>query len=114
MHFLPSAWIGSTQHALTFFPSVIVGRLFDIGYFRLPFAAGSLLVIIGAFVAPECKVYWQFMLCQGLGVGIDCGLMFCFVTHWWEKRRGLALGLASGGGGGGAALGGTVFPILIR
>ncbi|KAJ7459402.1 MFS general substrate transporter [Mycena galericulata] len=115
-HSTPSeiAWIGSIQHAMIFLPAVIVGRLFDTGHYRIPFAAGGLLIIITAFLVPECKVYWQFMLCQGFGVGIGCGLMFCtmitVVSHWFKKRRGFALGVTSGGGG----LGATVFPVLLR
>ncbi|KAJ7054654.1 major facilitator superfamily domain-containing protein [Mycena amicta] len=108
------AWIGSAQHAMIFIPSVLIGRLFDIGYFRIPYASGSALIVITTFLIPECKVYWHFLLCQGFGIGIGCGLMFCsmlsVVTHWFEKRRGLALGATSGGG----ALGATVLPILIR
>ncbi|KAJ7783965.1 major facilitator superfamily domain-containing protein [Mycena maculata] len=115
-HSTPSeiAWIGSIQHALFFLPALVVGRMFDIGYFRIPFAAGGLLIVLTAFLVPECKVYWHFMLCQGVGVGIGGGLMFCtmitIVTHWWKKRRGFALGVTSGGG----ALGATVLPIVIR
>jgi len=115
-HSTPSeiAWIGSVQQAMIFFPALVVGRLFDIGYYRLPFAAGGLLIVLTTFLVPECKVYWHFMLCQGFGVGIGCGLMFCtmitIVTHWFKKRRGFALGVTSAGG----ALGATVFPILIR
>ncbi|KAF8185923.1 major facilitator superfamily domain-containing protein [Mycena galopus ATCC 62051] len=115
-HSTPSqiAWIGSMQHAMIFFPAVVVGRLFDIGYYRGPFASGGLLIVLMTFLVPECKVYWHFLLCQGFGVGIGCGLMFCtmitVVTHWWKKRRGFALGVTSAGGG----LGATVFPIVIR
>ncbi|KAJ7493693.1 major facilitator superfamily domain-containing protein [Mycena latifolia] len=115
-HSTPSeiAWIGSIQHAMIFFPAVIVGRLFDIGHFRIPYAAGGLLIVLATFLVPECKVYWHYMLCQGFGAGIGSGLMFCtmltIITHWWKKRRGFALGITSAGG----ALGSTVFPIIIR
>ncbi|KAJ7641994.1 MFS general substrate transporter [Roridomyces roridus] len=115
-HSTPSqiAWIGSIQHCMVFLPSALVGRLFDLGYFRVPFASGTLLIVIATFLVPQCKVYWHYLICQGLVVGIGCGLMFCSmftaVTHWWNKRRGFALGLMAGGG----ALGGTVLPIVIR
>ncbi|KAJ7614783.1 MFS general substrate transporter [Roridomyces roridus] len=115
-HSTPSqiAWIGSLQHAMIFFPSLFVGRLFDIGYFRVPFATGGVLIVVMTFLVPECKVYWHFVVCQGFGVGLGCGFMFCTmltaVTHWWKKHRGFALGVTSGGG----ALGATVLPIIIR
>ncbi|KAJ6468798.1 major facilitator superfamily domain-containing protein [Mycena sanguinolenta] len=115
-HSTPSeiSWIGSVQHAMIFVPAVLVGRLFDIGYFRIPFAGGSLLIVLTTFLVPECKVYWHFMLCQGFGVGIGSGLMFCtmitMVTHWFKKRRGFALGVTCFGG----AIGATVQPIILR
>ncbi|KAF7373923.1 MFS general substrate transporter [Mycena sanguinolenta] len=115
-HSTPSeiSWIGSIQRAMIYVPAVLVGRLFDIGYFRIPFAGGSLLIVLTTFLVPECKVYWHFMLCQGFGVGIGCGLMFCTmittVTHWFNKRRGFALGVASFG----SAIGATVQPIILR
>ncbi|KAJ7153098.1 major facilitator superfamily domain-containing protein [Mycena crocata] len=108
------SWIGSIQHATIFLPALLIGRLFDIGYYRIPFATGSLLIVVTTFLVPQCKVYWHFMLCQGFGIGIGCGLMFCtmltIVTHWFHNKRGFALGATSGGG----ALGATVFPIIIR
>ncbi|KAJ7661964.1 major facilitator superfamily domain-containing protein [Mycena polygramma] len=111
---LRSSTPSEMQHAMIFIPALLVGRLFDIGYYRTPFAAGSLLIILTTFLVPECKVYWHFMLCQGFGVGIGAGLMFCtmltIVTHWFNKRRGFALGLTSFGGG----LGATVQPIILR
>ncbi|KAJ7123542.1 MFS general substrate transporter [Mycena epipterygia] len=115
-HSTPSeiSWIGSIQHAMIFLPSILMGRLFDVGYYRIPFAVGSGLVIVTTFLVPQCTLYWHFLLCQGFGVGIGSGLMFStmltVVTHWWNKKRGLALGVTSAGG----ALGATIFPIIIR
>ncbi|KAJ6620495.1 MFS general substrate transporter [Mycena sp. CBHHK59/15] len=101
-------------HAMIFIPSVFVGRLFDIGFFRIPFTAGTILIVVATFLIPQCKVYWHFMLCQGFGIGVGSGLMFCalvsIVTHWWKRKRGLALGITTCGG----ALGATIFPVIIR
>ncbi|KAJ7123528.1 MFS general substrate transporter [Mycena epipterygia] len=108
------AWIGSLQHSLIFLPGLISGRLFDIGFFRIPYATGSLLIVIANFLIPMCKVYWHYLLCQGFAIGLGCGLTFTptatIITHWWKRRRGLAFGIAASGG----ALGGTFFPIVIR
>ncbi|KAF8217349.1 MFS general substrate transporter [Mycena galopus ATCC 62051] len=124
------AWIGSIQvrpmlvaayfdqthskHGMTTIPALLAGRLFDIGYYRIPFAVGSILIVLTTFLVPLCNVYWHFLLCQGFGVGIGSGLMFCtmltIVTHWFKKRRGFALGLACLGTG----LGGTVQPVILR
>ncbi|KAJ7884677.1 MFS general substrate transporter [Mycena leptocephala] len=115
-HSSPSqiAWIGSVQRCIIFAPGVIVGRLFDLGYFRLPFATGSLFIIAATFIIPVCKVYWHFLLCQGFMIGMGCGLTFgtsaTIITHWWKQKRGLALGVASCG----SLVGGVFFPIVLR
>ncbi|KAJ7493669.1 monocarboxylate permease [Mycena latifolia] len=108
------AWIGSLQHSLIFLPGILVGRLFDFEFSRIPYAAGSALIILGTFLVPLGKVYWHFILCQGLEIGVECGLIFpgtsASVTYWWKRRRGLAFGIMASGG----ALGGTFFPIVSR
>ena len=65
-----SAWIGSVQYALVFLPGLIFGRLFDIGYFRIPFLTASSVLVICTFLIAECTQYWHFMLCQGLAIGV--------------------------------------------
>ncbi|KAJ7679884.1 hypothetical protein B0H17DRAFT_1161223 [Mycena rosella] len=108
-----SAWIGSVQRCIIFAPDVIVGRLFDLGYFRLPFATGSLFIIAATFIVPVCKVYCHFLLCQGFMIEMGCGLTFgtsaTIITHWWKRKHGLALGVASCG----SSLGGVFFPICL-
>lgn len=51
-------------------PGLLVGRIFDLGWFRLPFALGSIMVVVSAFLVAECKEYWQFLLCQGFLIGV--------------------------------------------
>ncbi|OAX32574.1 MFS general substrate transporter [Rhizopogon vinicolor AM-OR11-026] len=112
-HLSPStiAWIGSSQYALVWFPALATGRLFDLGYFKMPCFAASCILIACMFVIPECTQYWQFLLTQGLVLGVSCGFMLCpalaVVSHWFSpKRRGFALGITSIGSSSGS----TVFP----
>jgi len=102
------------QYALVFFPGLVTGRLFDIGYFKIPYFFGSCLLIVCTFLIAECEVYWQFFLVQGLGIGLGCGITFgpalAIVSHWFSKRRGLALGFTAVG----SSVGGTVFPIVAQ
>lgn len=59
-----------TKYALVFLPGIVVGRLFDIGYFRSIFLTSSALLVAATFLIAQCTEYWQFLLCQGLAVGV--------------------------------------------
>ncbi|KAG0707852.1 MFS general substrate transporter [Suillus ampliporus] len=115
-HNTPStiAWIGSTQYALTYFPALATGRLFDLGYFKIPCFAASCVIVACAFLTAECTQYWQFFLVQGLGMGLCSGIIvgpaLVVISHWFKKKRGLALSLAAIG----ASIGSTVFPVAAQ
>ncbi|KAF9258995.1 MFS general substrate transporter [Marasmius fiardii PR-910] len=108
------AWIGSVQYALVFLPALPIGRLFDLGYFKIPFLISSCAIVAGAFLTGECTKYWQFMLCQGILQGVACGCVYGptmgVIGHWFKERRGRAMGLTAVG----SSIGGTVFPIASR
>ncbi|CAE6414885.1 unnamed protein product [Rhizoctonia solani] len=108
------AWIGSVQYALVFLPGLVTGRLFDLGHYRIPQLCAAVLLIIGTFLAAECHEYWQFLLCQGIAIGLASGFLFgptiAVVSHWFRARRGLALGILASG----SSIGGTVIPIAVR
>ncbi|KAG8695870.1 hypothetical protein FRC11_001143, partial [Ceratobasidium sp. 423] len=109
-----TAWIGSIQYALVFLPGLVTGRMFDLGYFRGPQIAAASLFVVGTFLTAECKEYWQFLLCQGLAVGLASGILFgptiAIIAHWFKARRGLAIGIAASG----SSVGGTIIPIVAR
>ncbi|KAG9119730.1 hypothetical protein FRC07_005101, partial [Ceratobasidium sp. 392] len=108
------AWIGSIQYALVFLPGLITGRLFDLGHYRIPQISATVLLILAAFLTAECKEYWQFLLCQGVTIGLSCGFLFgptiAVISHWFRDRRGLAFGILASG----SSIGGTVLPITVR
>lgn len=60
-----------------------------------------------------CKEYWQFMLAQGLLLGLGMGLMvfpaMTAVSQFFDKKRAAALGLAVSG----SSIGGIVMPIIL-
>ncbi|KAF8147570.1 MFS general substrate transporter [Crassisporium funariophilum] len=105
------AWIGSIQYSLVFLPGIVVGRFFDLGYFRSIFLTSSGILVGATFLVAECTEYWQFVLCQGIAVGLGCGGIFgptsAVIAHWFKKRRGLAMGFVAVG----SSIGGTVLPI---
>ncbi|KAI0707813.1 MFS general substrate transporter [Earliella scabrosa] len=108
------AWIGSVQYALVFIPGLVVGRIFDMGYVKLPIGLASALLVAVTFLTAECKEYWQFLVCQGFGCGLASGTIFAIVVgcpaHWFKRRLGFALGIMALG----SSVGGTLFPILVR
>ncbi|CCM00597.1 uncharacterized protein FIBRA_02633 [Fibroporia radiculosa] len=108
------AWIGSVQYALVFIPGLIFGRLFDIGYFKLPVSIAAAVLVTATFLVAECKEFWQLVLCQGLAVGFASGAVFGpvmgILPHWFQKRLGIAYGLTATG----SSIGGTLFPIAVR
>jgi MCP family monocarboxylic acid transporter-like MFS transporter 10 len=61
-----SAWIGSIQYCLYFMPGLIMGRLVDIGSYRIPFYAAAALYPGGVIATAQCSQYWQTLLSQAL------------------------------------------------
>ncbi|KAG1787917.1 MFS general substrate transporter [Suillus plorans] len=116
LHTSPStiAWIGSTQYAFMCLPSLATGRMFDLGYFKIPFFTASCVLVACTFLTAECTKFWQLFLTQGVGLGVSCGFLFSpavvIVSHWFSKRRGLALSLTTVG----TALGSIVFPVVAQ
>ncbi|TCD70282.1 hypothetical protein EIP91_004183 [Steccherinum ochraceum] len=75
-------------------------------------------IVLGSFFANFATFgyvnswgYWQFLLCQGFFIGISCGVVFGpsmgMISHWFKRRRGIALGISAVG----SSVGGTIFPI---
>lgn len=60
-----------------------------------------------------CNKYYQFMLSQGILGGISIGLIMspamAATPHYFQKKRGAAMGLAVAG----SSLGGVIFPIAL-
>lgn len=108
------AWIGSIQVFLLFFLGTFSGRLTDAGYFRHVFAFGSFMQLLGIFMASISTQYWQFILAQGICVGIGNGCMFCpgvaIVSTYFSKKKSLAIGISASG----SAVGGMIFPVMVQ
>ncbi|KAH9079675.1 major facilitator superfamily domain-containing protein, partial [Lactarius deliciosus] len=108
------AWIGSIQFSLIFLLALIAGRLFDLSYLRSILISSSINLIACTILVAECKEYWQFILCQGFGIGISGGLIFgpvmSVIAHWFKKRRSTVLGIITSA----SPIGGTIFPIVFR
>lgn len=108
------AWIGAFQYFLLFAPAIFAGRLFDLGFFRPLFTVGCVLLVFSQMMLSLCTDYYQLFLAQGVGLGLGFGLVFNLAincpAHYFNRRRGLALGLVASG----SSTGGIIFPIMVR
>ncbi|KAF7370664.1 MFS general substrate transporter [Mycena sanguinolenta] len=95
---------------------IVSGKLFDNGYFHHVEIVGAVVFTISVFMLSLAKPlqYYQIFLSQGVGMGTGLGLTFVptasIAVHYFNKRRGLASGVALSG----SALGATVFPIMLN
>jgi MFS family permease len=108
------SWIGSVQVFLTFLLGAFSGRLLDAGWFLPTFIVGVIIQLLGIFLMSISTQYWQLMLTQGFLMGIGGGIFFtpavALVATYFDKRRGVAVGLATTGN----AAGGMIYPIMTR
>ncbi|KAI8947539.1 major facilitator superfamily domain-containing protein [Xylaria longipes] len=108
------SWIGGIQIFLVLTVGVLSGRLLDAGYFIPTFLVGIITQVIGIFLMSISTKYWQLFLTQGVLSGIGAGIYFCpaisLVNTYFDKRRGLAVGLATTGN----SVGGIVYPLIVR
>ncbi|KAF7361334.1 MFS monocarboxylate [Mycena sanguinolenta] len=108
------SWIGSLQLSLVLLMGCVSGPLFDAGYLKPMIASAGALYVFCLFMTSISVELYQFVLCQGLGVGIAMGMLYSPVVstigHYFQKRRIIAFGIFSTG----ASIGGTVLPIAMR
>ncbi|KAK0734262.1 major facilitator superfamily domain-containing protein [Lasiosphaeria miniovina] len=108
------SWIPSLEIFFLFFLGPAVGFLFD-KYGPTPLIlVGTFLHVFGLMMASLATEYYQFLLAQGVCSAI--GLSFLYspaiatIATWFNKKRGLAMGIMVTG----SSLGGVVFPIMIN
>ncbi|KPM41900.1 hypothetical protein AK830_g4629 [Neonectria ditissima] len=108
------SWVGSVQIFLLFSLGVGAGRVTDGGHFRITFACGVFLQVLGLFMTSLCTTYWQIFLAQAVCLGVGNGFTFVpaltILSQYFKRNRAFAVGLAAAG----AAVGGLVYPVLIN
>ncbi|KAF8152955.1 major facilitator superfamily domain-containing protein [Crassisporium funariophilum] len=112
------SWIGSVQLFFVLSVGLYSGRAFDAGYLQVYhlMIGGSILLVFSLFMISISKPehYYQVFLAQGLGVGIAAGIMYIpaigVVSHYFQRRRALAIGIATSG----SAVGGAIHPIMLN
>ncbi|KAG1842636.1 major facilitator superfamily domain-containing protein [Suillus subalutaceus] len=110
------SWIGSLNTFLVTAVGLISGSLYDRGYFYHLVIAGSLLQSFSLFMLSLSKPdqYYQIFLAQGVGMGIALGLVYvpslAVVSHYFRRRRTLAMTFVASG----SSLGAVIHPIMLN
>lgn len=93
---------------------VIMGRLADRFGILAPLLLGSVMLAGGYVAASQAETYWQFILAQAVMIGMfgsaaTFGPLVADVSHWFLRRRGIAVAIVASGN----YLAGTVWPPVI-
>ena len=104
------AWIGSLQGCLMLIICIITGPLYDLGYLHSMVNVGTLAIVFGMMMASISQRYWQYLLAQGVVVGIGNGLLFlpsiAVVPQYFTTKKSLASGIVAAGSSIGTFWGG--------
>jgi MFS family permease len=93
---------------------VLTGRLADRFGIALPLTIGSLALGLGYVGVGLAADLWQVALAYGLLIGFGCSVTFgplmADISHWFTRRRGIAVTLVASGN----YLAGTIWPPLVQ
>ncbi|KAJ3539296.1 hypothetical protein NM208_g5549 [Fusarium decemcellulare] len=107
------AWIPSLQIFFAYLTNPFTGRLYDLYGPRYLVLAGSFLQVFGLMMTSLSTKYYQILLAQGICTSIGMSAIYvpatALIAGWFDKKRGLAYGIATSG----SSLGGVIFPIMI-
>lgn len=107
-------WIPGLFVFFGFSVSVQVGPIFDRYGPTYILMAGTACYIAGLLLMAESYLYWHFALSMGVLSGTGAAFLstaaLASVPQWFDRRAGLAIGIAMSGSG----LGGVVFPFMLR
>src|SRR5688572_29975863 len=79
---------------------ILMGRLQDRYGIVIPCVAGTIALVAGYLLSGIAGNLWQFALAQGLigfGASGTFGPLMTDISHWFDRRRGIAVAIASCG-----------------
>jgi MFS family permease len=97
------------------FGGIITGRLADKFGIVLPVVSGTICLAVGYVVASFAASLWQFALVHGVLIGLlgssaTFGPIVADISHWFTRRRGIAVAVAASG----SYLAGTIWPPIVQ
>lgn len=89
------------------------GRIYDVYGARALILAGTFLEVFGLMMTSLSTRYYQILLAQGVCVSLGMSALYvpatALVAGWFDRRRGLAYGIATSG----SSVGGIVLPVMM-
>jgi MFS family permease len=93
---------------------VVMGRLADRFGIAVPLALGTVSLSLGYLAVGHASSLGQVALAHGLLIGIGCsatfGPLMADISHWFVRRRGIAVAIAAAGN----YLAGTIWPPIVQ
>jgi MFS family permease len=93
---------------------ILMGRLSDRLGISVPATGGAVGLALGYAAASQSTSLWQFILAQGLLVGVASSATFAPIiadtSLWFTRRRGMAVAIIASG----SYLAGTVWPPVVQ
>jgi MFS family permease len=93
---------------------VMMGRLADRFGIAAPLALGTVALTLGYLAVGLSSSLWQVALAHGLLIGVGCsatfGPLMAEMSHWFVRRRGIAVAIAASGN----YLAGTIWPPVVQ
>jgi MFS family permease len=100
-------------HQLSTYTTRDIGWISAVNVF-LNLFLGSVIYVVSLVLLAQCVKYWHFMLVYGVLSGTSSAFLtttaLAVVAHWFEKRRGMASGIAFVG----SSVGGIGFPLVLK
>jgi MFS family permease len=92
-----------------------MGRVADRFGILVPLLIGTVMLSTGYVAASMAQTYWQYVFVQAVLIGMlgsssTFGPLVADVTHWFVRRRGLAIAIVASGN----YLAGTVWPPILQ
>jgi MFS family permease len=94
---------------------VLMGRLADRFGIVVPLFLSTLMLGAGYIASANAQGYWQFVITQAVLIGMlgsstTFGPLLADISHWFLRRRGIAIALVASGN----YLAGTVWPPILQ
>jgi len=93
---------------------IVIGRLVDRFGIVRPVAVAILALGLGYIAAGSAGSLWQFALAHGVLIGVGSaatfGPLIADISHWFERRRGIAVAICASGN----YFAGTIWPPVVQ